>query len=73
MKQVKIILAIVLVVLGLIIVLQNTASVETELLFVKVTMPKAVLLFITLAIGFASGIMASMFFARRMAARDKKS
>lgn len=66
MKQVKLILAIVLAVLGTVIILQNTASVETELLFVTVTMPRAVLLFVTLIIGFLSGVLVSLIFARKM-------
>jgi uncharacterized integral membrane protein len=45
----------VLVVLVLIIALQNTANVETKLLFATVTMPRAILLFVMLAIGFVIG------------------
>jgi uncharacterized integral membrane protein len=47
----------VLGLLVLIVVLQNTEEVETEILFVSVTMPKAVLLFGTLLIGFAMGVL----------------
>lgn len=71
MKQIKHIAAIVLAVLGIVIVLQNTDSVETNLLFVTVTMPRAVLLFITLLIGFVSGICASMFFSKKWLFRKK--
>jgi uncharacterized integral membrane protein len=41
----------------LIIVLQNTDAVETRLLFVTLTMPRAVLLFSTTAIGFVLGLL----------------
>jgi uncharacterized integral membrane protein len=47
----------------LIIVLQNTEAVQTDILFLKITMPRAVLLFGTLVIGFVLGILAS--FRRR--------
>ncbi len=45
----------VLSILVLIVALQNTANVETKLLFATVTMPRAILLFVMLAIGFAIG------------------
>jgi putative membrane protein len=41
----------------LIVVLQNTQTVETRLLFFTVTMPNAALLFGTLVIGFAIGVL----------------
>lgn len=71
MRQFKQFSVVVLVVLGIVIALQNRESVETQLLFVSVSMPRAVLLFITLAIGFVSGILASMIFSRKWVARDK--
>jgi len=71
MRQFKQIALIVLAVLGIVIVLQNRESVETQLLFVTVSMPRAVLLFIMLLIGFVSGIFASMIFARKWAPRNK--
>jgi uncharacterized integral membrane protein len=46
--------------LVLIIVLQNTEAVQTDLLFLSITMPRAVLLFGTLVIGFVLGILASL-------------
>ena len=72
MKQIKHIATIVLAVLGIVIALQNTDSVETQLLFVTVTMPRAVLLFITLLIGFVSGLFASMFFSKNGSSGKKK-
>lgn len=68
MNRIKQIAAIVLGVVGIIIAIQNTASVETRLLFVTVTMPRAVLLFITLLIGFVSGIFASMVMKKKRVA-----
>jgi uncharacterized integral membrane protein len=71
MRQFKQITLIVLAVLGVVIALQNRETVETQLLFVSVSMPRAVLLFITLLIGFVSGIFASMTFTKKWAPRNK--
>lgn len=49
--------AIVLIVL--IVVLQNTQAVETNLLFLTVTMPNAALMFGTLIVGFVVGVLAA--------------
>jgi len=65
MKKAKLIIAIVLAVLCLIIVLQNTASVDTRLLFVTITMPRAVLLLSTAAIGFALGVLVSLIMCKK--------
>jgi putative membrane protein len=65
MKKAKLIIAIVLAVLCLIIVLQNTASVETRFLFVTITMPRAVLLLSTAAIGFALGVLVSLIMCKK--------
>ena len=46
---------LVVVALVGVVVLQNTAAVETRLLFTTVTMPRAVLLFVTLSIGVVCG------------------
>jgi len=46
-----------LVVIVVIVVFQNTQIVETKLLFFTVTMPNAALLFGTLIIGFATGVL----------------
>ena len=53
----------IIALLVLIVVLQNTESVRTDLLFVSITMPRAVLLFVTFVIGFLLGL-----FVRRRAA-----
>ena len=47
----------VIVLMVVIVVLQNTQAVETKLLFLTVTMPNAALLFGTLIIGFALGVL----------------
>ena len=45
----------------MIIVLQNTETVETRLLFRSISMPRAVLLLGTILISLAAGIIASFF------------
>jgi len=56
-NKLKIVGIAVVVLLVVIIVLQNTQAVETKLLFLSVTMPNAALLFGTLVIGFAIGVL----------------
>ena len=59
-----------LALLVLIIILQNTESVETKILFFSITMPRAALLFGALVVGFIVGL----FTAGKVLARlDKKS
>jgi len=64
-SQARIIIAIVIAILALIIVLQNTQAVETKLLLVTVTMPRAVLLFVTLLVGFVLGLITATWLSRR--------
>ncbi|MDZ7617151.1 MAG: hypothetical protein U1E05_09115 [Patescibacteria group bacterium] len=57
MKKLKIVAIAVLALFVVIVVLQNTQPVETKMLFLTVTMPNAALLFGTLVIGFAVGVL----------------
>jgi putative membrane protein len=57
MNKLKIVGIAVMVLIVVIMVLQNTQAVETKLLFLTVTMPNAALLFGTLIIGFAIGVL----------------
>lgn len=57
LKHLKIVGLAVIALLVVVIVLQNTQAVETKLLFLRVTMPNAALLFGTLVIGFAIGVL----------------
>ncbi len=50
----------------IIIVLQNTAAVETKILFATVSMPRALLLAVALLVGFLLGLFA----AHRRTARE---
>jgi len=65
MKRVKIIAVLILAIVCLIIVLQNTATVETKILFISITMPRAVLLLATTAIGFALGVLVSLILCKK--------
>ena len=59
MKRIKFIGIGVLVLLIVVVVLQNTEKVDTKLLFFTISMPRALLLAATAAIGFLIGIFSS--------------
>ena len=65
---VQLVAAIVLGVIVLIVLLQNTAPVEIRVLFTTVAMSGALLLLCTLAIGLMAGVAAAMAVIRRRAA-----
>ena len=65
MNRFKMISIAILTIVGVIIILQNTEQVETKLLFLSITMPRAILLIGTTLIGFAIGILVSFFFQRK--------
>jgi uncharacterized integral membrane protein len=64
LHKLKIIGTAILVLVALVVVLQNTEAVETKLLFVSVTMPRAALLFGTLIVGFALGVICAAWLGR---------
>jgi uncharacterized integral membrane protein len=72
MERFKLISIGVLVVLGIIIILQNTQQVETKILFMAITMPRAILLMVTTLIGFALGVLVSFLFQRKEKRGDSK-
>ena len=57
MNKLKFVLIAVLVLVVVVVVFQNTQAVETKLLFLTVTLPNAALLFGTLIIDFAIGVL----------------
>ena len=65
MKKVKVIVIIVISVLAFIIFLQNTESVETKILFMKVAMPRAILLISTFLVGFVAGTITTSMLLRK--------
>lgn len=56
-KKIKLWGVIGAIVLIVVVILQNMEATPTRFLFVTVTMPRAVLLLITLAIGFVGGMV----------------
>ena len=61
----KLAIAIALAVLTIIIILQNTVPVETNILFMTITMPRALLLLGTLLTGFAIGVIVVFTWGRK--------
>lgn len=57
-------LALTVLVCVTVIVLQNSESVDTRLLFVTVTMPQAALLFGAMLVGFVFGLFSTLWFRR---------
>jgi len=72
MNRFKMICTALLALLGVIIILQNTEPVETKLLFLTITMPRAILLMGTTLIGFALGVLVSFFFQRKEHPKELK-
>jgi uncharacterized integral membrane protein len=64
-NKLKIVGTAVVVLIVVSIVLQNTPTVESRLLFLTVTMPNAALLFGTLIIGFAISVLTAGYIASR--------
>ena len=65
MKKVKLIAIIVISILAFIIFLQNTESVETKILFMKLVMPRAILLISTFLVGFVAGTITTSMLLRK--------
>lgn len=64
-KKTKFFLAAIAILLVVIVVMQNTGTIETKLLFVSISMPRAVLLVVHLLIGFLLGLFAGGRLKRR--------
>lgn len=60
LPKIKLAILVILAVLAVILILQNTQAVVTRLLFVTVSMPLAALLVLTLVVGFAAGVLTAM-------------
>ena len=70
MGKIRNIIIVLLVVLAIIVILQNTQAVETKILFVTVTMPRALLLMVTFLVGLAVGFILSGFWFKKQ--QDQK-
>ncbi len=60
--RLKIILLIILVVVLLVMIVQNLGNVTAKFLFVEVTMPLALFLFIMAAVGFVVGAIVALVY-----------
>ena len=60
MKKAKLVIASVGIILALIIIFQNTATVETRFLFISIEMPRAALLGLTFVLGSLVGLGLSL-------------
>jgi uncharacterized integral membrane protein len=69
MSRWKLVAVAIVAILAIVVVAQNTQAVETRLLFVTVIMPRAILLLITLLVGFVLGVLAAGRIARKPAPR----
>lgn len=67
MNKIKMAAAAILAILLVVVILQNTKPVETKLVFITITMPRAVLLVTMLGLGFALGILAAGRLTRKKA------
>lgn len=65
MRKAKLITAIVIAVLVVVLLLQNTDPVETRLIFMSVKMPRAMLLLVTFLLGFVAGAAVSKGFRKK--------
>ena len=65
MTRTKLVITAVLALLVLIVILQNTAAVETKILFVTLTTPRAVLLIGTTLVGFLLGVLVAFRIAKQ--------
>jgi uncharacterized integral membrane protein len=69
MVKLKISVAVALIIFMVIVVLQNTDAVETHMLFITFTMPRAALLAVTFLIGTASGLLLSFTLKKHKTAK----
>lgn len=65
MDKLRLIGAIAGLILLAIVILQNTEDVDTRILFVTITMPRALLIFISALIGAAVGIVAGSMLGKK--------
>ena len=64
-NRIKIAVAAVVAILVIIVIFQNTEVVKTQLLFVSVEMPRALLLIVTLLLGVLLGLMTAIRIRRK--------
>lgn len=65
MQKAKLVIAVLVLIIAIILVVQNSEMVETRLLVTTIEMSRAVLLMITLAIGFILGVLTAFLVSRK--------
>ena len=70
--ELKVGAAVALAILIGVVIFQDAEPVETRLLFVNITMPRAGLLAMTLLIGIVSGILLTLRWSAKRAKKDKR-
>lgn len=65
MGRIKLLVALILAVLCIILVVQNTETVETRILFATVSMPRALLLVLTTLVGFVVGLLVAWGWSKK--------
>ena len=68
LKWIAITIAVLLIVT---LLLQNTEPVETRVLFTSFVMPRAVLLFVTAALGFLCGVILTLMLIKKDSASSR--
>jgi len=71
MRKVKLIAIIIVSILAIVILLQNTEPVQARVLFVTVQMSRALLMMLTFVLGFVVGILVPTYFLRKTGDRAK--
>ena len=71
MRKIKLVTIIVVSVLTIVILLQNTETVETRILLAKVPMSRALLMMLIFVMGFVVGILVPTYFLRRTDGKAK--
>jgi len=64
-KRIRMFCALGLVLLGFIVILQNTGPVETRVLFFSIEMPRAVFILGNTLVGFALGVLVAFYLVRK--------
>jgi uncharacterized integral membrane protein len=72
MTKSRLVIAAVLALLASVVILQNTGTVETRVLFLTISLPQAVLLLTTLLIGFALGVIVTMIYGKQRKRNPRK-
>ena len=64
-QKIRISVTVVLCLLTLVVIFQNTEVVETKILLARISMPRALLLAVTFLAGMASGLILANHFTRK--------